>query len=51
MNFKLTLERKDGTWGQIDFNAPDVVAAMRFAARSFDLEGAKTVTLVEVEDE
>lgn len=47
--YRITVERKDNTWGQLELQGNDMSHALRVAARSYDLDTAKTVTLVEVE--
>ncbi len=41
MKFKITLERRDGTWALYDFEALGIAQALRHVARSYDIEDAK----------
>ena len=49
--YKLTLERNDGTWGQYDLQAPNAARAMRIAAQNLDLDDAKAIHIVALDEE
>ena len=47
-NFKITLERKDGTWAEYFHWAENATDVMRFAARSLDIGDPKAIHIVEM---